>query len=201
MDNGMDLVHYQWLTAMQSIEMSAVESARMMYWCREPRKEQEPDLVLMIALWAQADDTSLQLENDALVIDSDEFMSIEDIKTEVAMQEGFMMGSEKHQPRIYPDLINKQLVERTDAFGRMISQYAESQEPEELDELLDERDLLEYARMGLNVIRMEGRLPTVEYDSFAARLKQLDTQLKEAIPNDAEIFKPPYVPSTFWWRK
>jgi len=74
-------------------------------------------------------------------------------------------------------------------------------EPDELDDILEERDTLEYARMGIHVIQMQGRLVNVDYGYFTTGLKRADQLLRQVFRDNQDVQKPPYAPSTFWWRR
>lgn len=202
MPTEFEISKYQWFTAMQAVEMSDVEIARMMYWCKSPKDEVEPDLVTMIALWTEADEKSQLLEDESVQISDSSLPDVSQIKEQLATQEGFMIASEEYQSKLYQQLLNKQLRERIQSFLNLISLAStEVLRNEEIEDILSERDTLEYARMGIHVIQMQGRLSRVEYSGFAQYLKQTDIQLRQFLKSYTGFSKPPYVPSTFWWRK
>jgi len=201
MPTELEIAKFQWISAFRCIKLSEAEIARMMYWCREPKREQDPDLVNMIAWFTEADEKSSILEDDSIQVDEG-LLSIADIKVMTAKQSGYMIASENHQPKLYQQLLNKQLKERVQSLIELLSQETiDSLDDDEIEDMLSERDTLEYARMGINVIRLQGRLTKVEYDSFTQGLKQIDQQLRQFLKGNTGIQKPPYTASTFWWRK
>lgn len=195
MPTELEIIKYQWLTAMQAVEMADVEVARMMYWCKDPRGEAEPDLVTMIALWTEADEKSKLLEEDSIDVPDDDLPSVNQIKDLVATQEGYMLASEEYQSRQYQNILNRQLTEFVQATLSQLSNATD----EEIEDILELRDTLEYARMGIHVIQMQGRLQNVNYDQFVEKLNQFDQRIRVDLKNH-DSYKPPYVPSTFWWR-
>ena len=69
MPTELEVAKFQWATAMASLYMSETEIARMMYWCKEPRREQDPDLVSMIAWFTETDEKTRILEDDSVLVD------------------------------------------------------------------------------------------------------------------------------------
>ncbi len=213
-DNFNAPLKQQWLTASIATTMAEVEAARMMYWCKDLEEEAPPNLVLLISLWAQAYDLSERLDETprGTNIEFGEataesgVLTLDEIKDKVAEIDGFMLASEQYRSKEYQELLQDQL---SDALTKLTDGVSELEEghPDEddLGLLLEKRDQLEYARMGINVLRMEKRLLQVNYDNVADTLAQIDglgarsTGLV-AIVNKSPQLTVPYSPSTFWWR-
>lgn len=204
-----EIARYQWLAATQAVTLAEAEVSRMIYWCKSPNDEEIPNLIEMISLWAEASDKSDRLDQTPIVIDdaikeelaNSGVLEVSDISDKRAELDGFMTASENFKSDLYQRTLNEQLVAEIDQWRKQL-RYAKDQtlNEEELDELLSTRDYLEYARMGIHVIRMERRLLNVNYSQFADKLADLDGYLKDILKN-YDPLPLPYAPSTAWWRK
>lgn len=205
-----EIAQFQWLRATQSVTLAEVEVARMIYWCKSPNKEAIPDLVEMISLYTEAYDCAERLDHTPIRIPDEAreelarsgVLSLTEIRNKCVELDAFMTASEQFRFDLYQETLNKQLQKALQDWRKRLESLSSNHTLDEADlsDLLEVRDNLEYARMGINVIRMEDRLPKVSYAQFARELGVLDVLLRDFLKAyDAQPLA--YAPSTFWWRK
>jgi len=190
----------------------------MAEWLREPDKFTEPDLVQMLAAWARSFESIKELDGKQPVeLDEEhgkniELFTVEEIDKQLLGLDGHMEASEDHNPDLYQSTLNRQLTERLEKWIVAVTQPYESMDPDDDDvgKLCEERDMLEFARAGLNVIRMQNnldtgkpRLPDVEHDRFRTKLREMDVVFRKIIEKEkreGRTYEDDLTPSTFWWR-
>jgi len=207
-----------WDGAMDGMAEASNTINRVVEWLRDTNARPEPNLFEMFSNWARSKEYLAMLNNHQPVIFSEEqgkaldLYTVEQIDNELLDLDGLMEGAEDYNPTDYQALINRQLTERLEKWIAAVSQpYAEmSPEDDDVWDLCEERDELEFARAGLNVIRMQNnldtgkpRLPDVEYDRFRTKLREMDVVFRKIIESEkreGRTYKDVNTPSIFWWR-
>lgn len=208
-----------WLQALFGLANANNAIMEMAEWLRDPEDFSEPDLISMFAEWAKSQEYVLLL-NHRQPVELDEehgkdlgLYTVDEIDRELQEFDGMMEASEEHNGELYQATINRQLEERLTKWRENVTQPYGSFDPDEDDvwKLCLERDLLEYAQAGINVIRMQDnmdthklRLPDVLYAPFRKSLRELDIVFRKIIDNEkrnGRTYKDDTAPSTFWWRR
>lgn len=207
-----------WDGAMDGMAHASNTINRVVEWLGDTITRPEPNLFEMFSSWARAKEYLAMLDNHQPVSFSEEqgkaldLFTVEQIDSELLDLDGLMEGSEDYNPTEYQALINRQFTERIEKWSEAVSQPYESMDPDadEIWDLCIERDELEFARVGLNVIRMQNnldtgkpRLPDVEYDRFRKKLREMDVVFRKIIEKEkreGRTYKYPNSPPTFWWR-
>lgn len=219
LDHPKQLSEFQlWDQALVSLATAHNAAWKMAEWLREPDKFPEPDLITMIAAWAHSFEFIKELDGKQPVeLDEKsrkemELFTVEEIEDQLLELDGAMEATENHNPTLYQTTLNRQLSERLEKWIAAVSQPYESMDPDDDDvwDLCEERDELEFARAGINVIRMQNnidtgkpRLPDVEYGHFRKKLRETDVILRKIIEKEkreGRTYKDPLMPSVFWWR-
>src|SRR5690606_38189479 len=115
--------------------------------------------------------------------------------------DGFMIGTESFQPESYQQTLDQQINSKLSRLATEVESALNSRiDEEDLDQLIYEREVLEYFRIGLRVIQMEDRLPDISYDRIAGIINTIDSSFRSLL-EQATVPTIPYYPNTFWWRK
>lgn len=196
-----DIAMYQWTRSMQAVQMADVEIARVIYWCKDPKREATPDLVSMIALYTEAADTLQRLEESHVPLEVQGLMSQEEIRNSLSRLKGFQLACEQYQPELFRNTLSNQLKEKAELLLSQIENLKDTEmDEEELEELLSLRDDLEHARMGVYVNQLEGNFVGVDYSRLAGDLAKIDKLLHPVLKPYKNRSRPIYTPNVFWWR-
>ena len=203
-----------WLVAIFYSDLTPEEKAE--------KRKYPPDAVGIIAHWAEAKDMEHVIDimppeqkalELAIKIRSSKFGTKERIEksfdnfvsdqieaeawTEVTDE------SEVYGP-VFREVLNRQLKKALDEWQSLVesgcSDPEDAEEYSEAYEFCDRRDVLEYAALGIEILRISNHLQDLPYyDEYVRRLKELDVPFRKLL--DGQTVPKPYADKTFWWRQ
>ena len=200
---------YQYNTANAYTTLLQAEVARVSSWVKEPEREAKvkSSIVKMISYWTRVYDMVERLKESPVNIppEKEEALRAKRIYTLDYMRkniheiEGMMFAMEDHIPELYQATLGEQLSEELERCRQLLTK-AEDLYEEDLDDLYAIRDRLEYARMGIEIIRLEyPHLKDVDLETFESSLRAMDGLLKKVLNGKTQPL--PYADKTFWWRQ
>ncbi len=191
---------------LKNFELADIEIAEILDWCKKPELESTPSISTALGLWTSGVDLTerikelpqvqiYELEQRAIALDTFSHSTIEQKLVEL---DGYLIACEEHQQELFNITLNNQLTTALANWEEQI-RLIEFCDEEELTEILQERDLLEYTRIGISIIRLEyPRLKDIQYVAFAKALKATDTAFRKSL--NGATYPLPYADRTFWWR-
>lgn len=195
-----------WEVANSFFLLLQADIAHVALWAKEPEMHETPSLTDLITHWTKVSDLILELTVTPFSIPPEReeeykqhyMYTVEYMKQNCNEINGMMAAVEQYRLELYISILNQQLQDALDKWTEQLNDYSKLDDFEK-DDLFDERDYLEYLRIGLNIIRLDyPRLQGVDYDKFTAQLELLDQRFKQLINGKTT---PLPDPRGFWWRK
>jgi hypothetical protein len=201
-----------WLVAIFYSELTPEEKAE--------KRKHPPDAIGVIAHWAEAKDMEYRIDTMlpeqkslelAMKVRSPKFgtkerieKSFNDFVSDEIEAEAWIEVTDKDENYgpVFREVLNNQLQEALDEWQSLIEGgYNESYEIySDAAEFCNRRDELEYAAMGIEILRVQGHFQDLPYyDEYVKRLKELDTPFRKLL--NGETVPKPYADKTFWWRQ
>jgi hypothetical protein len=199
-------LQFLYAQGLSCITLAKVEVANILLWIKNPDNGPLPELTAAFGNLTYALDMVERLkelsQNQQSIVESIANqlgeICIQDLDELVTELDGTLLACEIHQPELFNKTLNDQLTTALAHWQEQIN-LIEFCDEEELTEILQERDLLEYTRIGINIIRLEyPRLKDIQYVAFAKALKATDTAFRKSLKG--ATYPLPYADRTFWWR-
>lgn len=179
---------------------------------RQLSLESPQDIVALIADWAYAKDMEHILDQmtpekraKQELFTPEEYERLVD--QEIGIKAGIKVTDEfdDHGP-VFRQALNKQLQEAiakwedTLAFTERSGVTEDEFEPSDLYSLCEVRDELEYAKWGIEIFQISGRLKDLPYyQEYRKRLQELDIRFRKVL--EGKTLPRPYADKVFWWRQ
>jgi hypothetical protein len=179
---------------------------------REESRNAPADIIWLIGEWAHAKDMEYQIDTMSPERKAKELQTklFEDktyddlVKEEIEVKVGITVTDEDEDyGPLFREALNGQLQKRLDYWEETLKDAEDGLEEFERTDpffMCDERDILEYAAAGIEILRLENHLLDLPYyKEYCKRLKELDAIFKNVL-NGQTVYRP-CADKLFWWRQ